>query len=75
MTMNPDRGQPVEVAEPAAGRHRWPWFLLAAFVVMLLPAGFWMKKEVGRARLLRDHGAQPAATNPGAITNPPAANR
>jgi hypothetical protein len=49
--------------------------MLVAFVVMLLLAGFWMKKEIGRARLLRDYGAGSAQTSYGTSAPAPATGR
>jgi hypothetical protein len=43
--------------EPARknGRHLWLWLLLGAVLLAMAPAALWMKKEIQRARLLRDH--------------------
>jgi len=70
-----NQAKAVVSAAPPAGTRRWAWFLLPAFVVMLLLAGFWMKKEIGRARLLRDYGAGSAQTNHGTSAPAPATGR
>lgn len=44
-----DRGNPE--AKP---RYRWPWFILAAFLLAIVLAILWMTKEVEKARRWRE---------------------
>ena len=38
----------------AKPRYRWPWFILAAFLLAIVLAILWMTKEVEKARRWRE---------------------
>ena len=42
-------------------RYRWPWFVLAAFLLAILLAVAWMRHEVQRVREIRDANTPPAS--------------
>src|SRR5207244_3711321 len=43
-----------EQPAPAKPRYRWPWLLLAAFLLAILLAVLWMNKEIERTKRIRD---------------------
>jgi hypothetical protein len=45
-------------------QYRWPWLLLAVFLIGCVLAVLWMLAEVKRVQRIRDHSAPaPAVTN------------
>src|SRR5438445_11235790 len=48
-------------------RYRWPWFVLAAFVLAIVLAVLWMRKEIERTRRIRDLNSP---TPPTGTSNP-----
>src|SRR4051812_22487162 len=42
--------------------YRWPWLVLAAFILAVALAILWMSKEIGRTRRIRDLNSPPAQT-------------
>jgi hypothetical protein len=58
--------EPDEIPEPPPSpRYRWPWFVLAAFVVAVILAVLWMSAEVRRQQRYRqlDTPEFPQGTN------------
>jgi hypothetical protein len=56
----------------SAGPRRivWPWFVVGAVLLATIPAAFWMKKEINRAKLLRQYNSTVDST----ATNSPGTN-
>jgi hypothetical protein len=50
MNQDPPEPRPANKART----YRWPWFLLAAIILGILLAAWWLSKEVARTRNLRD---------------------
>jgi hypothetical protein len=43
-------------------RYKWPWFVLAAFILAIILAVVWMRAEIERTRRIRDANAPAPAT-------------
>ena len=59
--------------KPNNRRHTWPWFVLAAFVLAVLLACWWMAREVARVKRIKSSTReQYGGLTPGAVPAPPA---
>ena len=50
----PEKFVDVDSQQTPTPRYRWPWFVLAAFLLAILLAIAWMRHEVQRVREIRD---------------------
>jgi hypothetical protein len=67
MTNDSDNPSPV----PARRRYRWPWFVLAAFLLGIFLAVVWMSFEIARTRRIRDANAPDVQIRSATATNAP----